>query len=261
MNNYYFSIVTPVFNRPQFLEQTIKSVLSQQFKNYEYIIVDGKSKPTTLNILNKYKSKIQLISEKDNGMYDALHKGFSIATGKYFMWLNSDDFFLDKKSLLRLYNHLQNFNNHWITGKISITSNQDNKVKTYFPLIYPQFIIKNGLANNCFWGFIQQENTVFSKQLYKKVGGVNRNFKMAGDFDLWKRFAKYEKLVSVPIAIAAHRKWTGQLTNLDYYYSEINKKKCLFNFFYFFRFMLSITFILKFFLLGTFKRSQKKTNG
>ena len=85
MNNYYFSIVTPVFNRPQFLEQTIKSVLSQQFKNYEYIIVDGKSKPTTLNILNKYKSKIQLISEKDNGMYDALHKGFSIATGKYFM--------------------------------------------------------------------------------------------------------------------------------------------------------------------------------
>ena len=93
MNNFYFSIVTPVYNRSQFLEKTIKSVISQQFKNYEYIIVDGGSKDKTLAILDKYKSKIKLISEKDNGMYDALSKGFSIATGKYFMWLNSDDFF------------------------------------------------------------------------------------------------------------------------------------------------------------------------
>jgi glycosyltransferase involved in cell wall biosynthesis len=260
MSNSYFSIVTPVFNRPQYLEQTIKSFLSQQFKNYEYIIVDGGSKEKTLKIINKYKSKIHLISEKDKGMYDALYKGFSIASGKYFMWLNSDDFFLDKQSLLRLYNHLHKYNDKWITGKISITKNQSNKVKTYFPLMYPQFIIKNGMANNCFWGFIQQENTVFSKQLYKKVGGLNRDFKMAGDFDLWKRFAKYEKLISVPIAIAVHRKWIGQLTNLDYYYSEINKKKCLFNLFYFLRFLLSIIFILKSFFSRIVKCSQKETN-
>ena len=150
---------------------------------------------------------------------------------------------------------MNKYNNNWITGKISITNNQSNKVKTYFPLIYPQSIIKNGLANNCFWGFIQQENTVFSKQLYEKVGGINRNFKMAGDFDLWKRFAKYEKLISIPISIAVHRKWVGQLTNLDYYYSEINKKKCLFNFFYPLRFLLSIIFFLKILLLRTIKRS------
>jgi glycosyltransferase involved in cell wall biosynthesis len=260
MSNPYFSIVTPVFNRPQFLEQTIKSVLSQQFKDYEYIIVDGKSKDKTLNIIKKYKSKIHIISEKDKGMYDALYKGFSIASGKYFMWLNSDDFLLDKYSLLRLYNYLHKYRDNWITGKISITQNQSNKVNTYFPLIYPQFIIRNGLANNCFWGFIQQENTVFSKELYKKVGGINRNFKMAGDFNLWKRFAKHEKLISVPIAIAVHRKWTGQLTNLDYYYSEIGKKKCLFNLFYFLRFLLSIIFILNFFFSRIIKRSQKETN-
>ena len=142
MSKPYFSIVTPVFNRPQFLEQTIKSVLSQQFKNYEYIIVDGKSKPTTLNILNKYKSKIQLISEKDNGMYDALHKGFSIASGKYFMWLNTDDFFLDKKSLLRLYNHLQNFNNHWIR----ITFNRIKRAYKW-QLFLPKIILLNNLIN------------------------------------------------------------------------------------------------------------------
>lgn len=260
MSNLYFSIVTPVFNRPDFLEQTIKSVLSQQFKDYEYIIVDGGSKDKTLNIIKKYESKIHLISEKDKGMYDALYKGFSIASGKYFMWLNSDDFFVDEKSLLRLYNYLHKYRDNWITGKISITQNQSNKVNTYFPLIYPQIIIRNGLANNCFWGFIQQENTVFSKELYKKVGGINRNFKMAGDFNLWKRFAEHEKLISVPIAIAVHRKWTGQLTNLDYYYSEIGKKKCLFNLFYFLRFLLSIIFILNFFFSRIIKRSQKETN-
>ena len=135
MNNFYFSIITPVYNRPQYLEQTIKSVLSQQFKNFEYIIVDGGSKVTTTNIISKYKSRIKLISEKDKGMYDALHKGFSIASGKYFMWLNSDDFFLDRQSLLRLYNYLHKRNEDWITGKISITNNKSNKIKTYFPLI------------------------------------------------------------------------------------------------------------------------------
>ena len=245
MESVYFSIVTPVYNRSKFLEKTIKSVISQEFKNYEYIIVDGDSKDKTLTILNKYKSKIKLISEKDKGMYDALSKGFSIATGKYFMWLNSDDFFLDRKSLLRLHNYLSVNKNEWITGKVSIMNDKSNKVKTYFPLFYPRFIIKNGMAHSCFWGFIQQENTIFSNKLYKKVGGINKNLRMAGDFDLWKRFAKYEKLVSVPIGIAVHRKWAGQLTNLDYYYSEINKKKCLFNFFYFFRFLFSIIFYLK----------------
>jgi len=245
MESVYFSIVTPVYNRSKFLEKTIKSVISQEFKNYEYIIVDGDSKDKTLTILNKYKSKIKLISEKDKGMYDALSKGFSIATGKYFMWLNSDDFFLDRQSLLRLHNYLSVNKNEWITGKVSLMNDKSNKVKTYFPLFYPRFIIKNGMAHSCFWGFIQQENTVFSNKLYKKDGGINKNFRMAGDFDLWKRFAKYEKLVSVPIGIAVHRKWAGQLTNLDYYYSEINKKKCLFNFFYSLRFLFSIIFYLK----------------
>jgi glycosyltransferase involved in cell wall biosynthesis len=255
MNNFYFSIVTPVYNRPQYLEQTIKSVLSQQFKNFEYIIVDGGSKVTTTNIISKYRSRIKLISEKDRGMYDALHKGFSIASGKYFMWLNSDDFFLDRQSLFRLYNYLHNSNEDWITGKISITNNKSNKIKTYFPLIYPQCIIKNGLHHNCAWGFIQQENTVFSQQLYKKVGGINRSFKMAGDYDLWKRFSNYKKLISVPIGIAVHRKWTGQLTNLNYYYSEINKKKCFFNIFYFFRLAVSLIFVLKLFFIRKIKIS------
>jgi glycosyltransferase involved in cell wall biosynthesis len=259
--NKFFSIITPVYNRSKYLEKTIKSVLNQKYKNFEYIIVDGKSNDRTSIILNKYKSKINIISEKDHGMYDAIKKGFKVAKGKYFMWLNSDDFLKDNCSLLNAYNYLKKYKKEWITGNISFVTESEKKIKTYFPLIYPRFIIKAGLAHGCFWGFIQQENTIFSQRLYKKSGGINNVYKMAGDYDLWRRFANFEKITPVPISIAVQRKWKGQLTSdMDFYYSEINKKKCLFNFFYIFRFLLSVIFIFKFFFLGTFNRSQKETN-
>ena len=186
-------------------------------------------------------------------MYDAINKGFKLARGKYFLWINSDDFLVDKNSLLRAYNYLKKNNDQWIIANISIT-HDDKKTRNFFPLYYPRIVIKAGLAHNCFWGFLQQENTIFSKKLYDKCGGINPKFKMAGDFDLWKRFAKHEKLVSVPIRFASHRKWSNQLTNLNYYYSEIGKKKCIINLFYIFRFMYSFLIIFKKFIFGVFKQ-------
>jgi glycosyltransferase involved in cell wall biosynthesis len=260
--NKFFSIITPVYNRAKYLENTIKSVLGQKFHNYEYIIVDGKSNDRTSIILNKYKSKLKIISEKDEGMYDAIKKGFAMAKGKYFMWLNSDDFLINRYSLLNVYNYLKKYKKEWITGNVSFVTESQSNIKTYFPLIYPRFIIKSGLAHSCFWGFIQQENTIFSQKLYKKSGGINKNYKMAGDYDLWRRFAYFEKINPVAISIAVQRKWKGQLTtDMDFYYSEINKKKCLFNFFYFLRFALSVIFIIKFLFFKIFDRSQKETNG
>ena len=93
---------------------------------------------------------------------------------------------------------------------------------------------------------MQQENTIFSKKLYNKVNGVNPNFKMAGDYDLWKRFAQYEKLNPVNLDFACHRKSANQLTDLDNYYKEIGKNRCKFNLFYPFRIIIS--FVNKFFI-------------
>jgi glycosyltransferase involved in cell wall biosynthesis len=239
MSEIYFSIVTPVYNGEKYLEDTIKSVVNQSFKNFEYIVIDGESKDNSINIINKYKNKItKIISEKDNNMYEAIHKGFSLASGHYYLWLNSDDVLIDNHVLERLYFLLKKKKYQWIIGKIAILEN--NKIKNYFPLSYPQFIIKNGLANNCFWGFIQQENVVFSKDLYNKSGSININYKMAGDFHLWKNFALHEKLISINLPIAAHRKWPGQMTQLDQYYYEIKKKRCKINFFYLLRFIYSL---------------------
>ena len=239
-----FSIVTPVLNGEKFIEEAIQSITRQSYENLEYIIVDGESTDKTMEIINKYKDKIsKIIVSKDKTMYEALEKGFKEATGDYFCWINSDDFLLDKNSVARVVRCIEKYNFNWFNCNTAISIN-NSIPKVYFPLIYPNFILRRGLANNCFWGFVQQENTIFSKKLYKKVGGINSTFRMAGDFDLWKRFARYENLNSVNLNFACHRKSDNQLTDLDTYYKEIGKKKCLFNLLYPLRIILS--FINKF---------------
>ena len=86
------SIVTPSLNQGQFLEETIRSVLLQGYPDLEYIIIDGGSTDDTLKVIQRYESLLAYwISEKDEGMYNAINKGFSIATGEIMAWLNSDD--------------------------------------------------------------------------------------------------------------------------------------------------------------------------
>lgn len=237
------SIVTPVFNGKDYIENTIKSVISQTYKNIEYIIVDGGSTDGTKKIIEKYRNKVsKIIYQNDDTMYEAIETGFKLATGEYYYWINSDDFFLDNNSIERLMKIINRKNYNWVICKIAI-SKFNKKPKIYFPLIYPQWIIKKGWANNCFWGFLQQENTVFSKNLYFKVNGINPKFKMAGDYDLWKRFAQFEKLISLNINFACHRINDNQLTIIKKYYEEIGKSKCRFNIFYPLRFIFSLVYL------------------
>ena len=91
------SIVTPSFNQADFLESTINSVLSQNYPNLEYIIIDGGSTDDTLSIVNEYqRNELQVISEPDEGIYDAINKGIALSSGSVIGILNSDDHFADK---------------------------------------------------------------------------------------------------------------------------------------------------------------------
>ena len=92
------SIITVCFNSEKTLEKTINSVLSQNYKNIEYIIIDGGSDDSSLKIIDKYKDKITtIISEKDNGIYDGINKGIQKASGDVISLIHSNDIFVDEK--------------------------------------------------------------------------------------------------------------------------------------------------------------------
>ena len=105
MNSYpKVSIITVVYNGIEFLEETIKSVISQTYPNIEYIIVDGGSKDGTLDIIKKYEAHIsKWISEPDKGIYDAMNKGIDLATGDWQNFLNAGDSFVYNNVLEKIF--------------------------------------------------------------------------------------------------------------------------------------------------------------
>ena len=99
------SIITITYNAEQFLERTIQSILAQTDQNFEYIIIDGKSKDGTLQIAEKYKNRVnQLISEPDKGLYDAMNKGLKNASGDFVWFMNAGDEINDKEAVSRMKN-------------------------------------------------------------------------------------------------------------------------------------------------------------
>jgi glycosyltransferase involved in cell wall biosynthesis len=98
------SVITIVYNNVRDIERTMLSALGQTYANIEYIIVDGLSNDGTLDVINRYRERIsKVISEKDNGIYDAMNKGLAIATGDYVMFMNSGDEFCDADTVAAVF--------------------------------------------------------------------------------------------------------------------------------------------------------------
>ena len=125
------SIITPTYNSGAYLEKCIQSIVNQEFDDYEHIIVDGGSTDNTLAIIKKYESlyNIKWISEKDNGMYDAISKGFKMAKGDILCWLNSDDIYMPWT--LKVVEHVfQNTDIDWCTG-VPTQINENGEIKVF----------------------------------------------------------------------------------------------------------------------------------
>lgn len=214
------SIITPNFNQAKYIEQTIQSVLSQNYPNLEYIIIDGGSNDGSIDIIKKYEHQLAYwVSEKDNGMYDAIQKGFAISTGEIMSYINSDDLLQPYSLFTAAEIFSKNQNIHWINGIPNIIDMYGRIVHVGSLPNWTKFHYLTGQ-----YKFIQQEGVFWSRNLWDRSGArFNVNLKLAGDMELWSRFFFHEKLYYVPILIASFRsRKSGQksVEQINEYYLE-----------------------------------------
>lgn len=176
-----FSIITISYNSSKTIEQTINSVINQSYKNFEYIIIDGGSTDGTVEIIEKYKSAVNIfISEKDYGIYDAMNKGIKLATGDWVGIINSDDFY-ELNIFEKINNEIENnINFEIIHGNLNIV---DLSSKFVIEIKPSDKLSDINFTMNMF------HPTVFVKRsLYEKERLFDLNFKLSSDWDLLKFF-------------------------------------------------------------------------
>lgn len=230
-----FSIVTPVYNGEKFIAETIKSVLSQEGDfEIEYIIMDGVSTDKTLDTVKKYDVLLQekkypvrckgitlaWFSEKDGGMYDAVNKGFAHATGDVYAYINSDDVY-QPNALAKIAKTFEKFSEiRWLKGTNSIIDETSRLIETNPCYIYNREWIRLGIYGiNAY--FIHQESVFWRSELWKMTSGIDKKFKLAGDYYLWVEFSKQTPLWSINASLSCFRKSVGQLSeNMGGYRKE-----------------------------------------
>lgn len=225
MSKPLISIITPCYNSAEYLEQCIISIMRQNRINFEHIIVDGQSTDGTLDIIRRYENRYPMrwISEKDGGMYEAIAKGFRMAQGDIFAWLNSDDMYLPWAT--QVMERVCNTGVQWCTGIPTLYD--ANGMQVVLPsshrYIYSYPPLRRGWYDGKRLAWIQQESCFWTRALYEKAGGLDTQYRYAGDYKLWCAFAQHEPLYSVDSVISGFRTHKGQKSsNWEAYRAEQN---------------------------------------
>ena len=207
------SIITICFNSFSTIEATIKSVLSQNYDNLEYIIIDGNSTDNTLEIIHKYRNRIsKIISEKDNGIYDAMNKGVCLASGDVIGILNSDDFYEDNNVLQDVMTCFETDPELSILyGDLVYVKNNNIKkaVRKWVSKPYYRRFFENGN--------VPPHPTLFVKSsVYKEVGLFDLQYKLAADYEFMLRVFKQNIFKSMYINRLIVRMRLGGATNRSF---------------------------------------------
>lgn len=186
------SIITPTYNQGSYLEQTILSIIRQNYPNLEYIIIDGGSNDETVNIIRKYEKYLKFwISEKDYGQGNAINKGLHHCTGEIFNWVNSDDY-LEKDSLYKIAAAFKP-GVQMVAGRVRLFESSDT-----IEIVQNQFLSAKGLM---YWlkdvKFVQP-GVWLLKDLFIGAGGIDESLHFAFDWDLYIRYlSKFPKVVYI----------------------------------------------------------------
>jgi hypothetical protein len=212
------SIVTASYNAESYIESALTSVLNQKYPDLEYVVIDGASKDSTFQIVEKYTDKISYcVSEPDAGQYHAIQKGFDKSTGEIMAWLNADDVYMPwtlsvVAEIFETYPEIQ-----WITGLPGFLNKKGQYTGIHASIAaYPQQYISSGWYQEHLAGYLQQESMFWRRSLWDKTTGLDLSLDLAGDFKLWTEFAKHAPLVQVATPLAAFRKLPGiQKSSVD----------------------------------------------
>ena len=182
MQGLKISIITVAYNAQNTIERCITSVLQQNFKNVQYILIDGKSTDDTLQIINQYKDSIDiLISEPDSGVYDAMNKGIAVATGDIIGTINADDFFADDDVLYNIAKVFNEQDANILYGDLDYIDPNDNVIRKWRSGKY-----KKGMFN---WGWMPPHPTFYCrKKLFDDFGIYRLDYGSAADYELMLRF-------------------------------------------------------------------------
>lgn len=203
------SLVTPCFNQEDFIEETLHSVLSQNYPNLEYIVLDGGSSDRSCEIIKRYEKHLHFWrSEPDGGQYFALQNGLLQSSGEIMSWINSDDqltpFSLHYVGLIFLiYPHIS-----WLTGCPAAILETGALSPSQLSRAYSR---ENFLTRGFDRPFIQQEGTFWRRSLWEKAGGsLDLRYKLAADTELWRRFYRHAPLFQFEEHLALFRFRHGQ---------------------------------------------------
>jgi glycosyltransferase involved in cell wall biosynthesis len=198
------SIVTPSYNQAAYIEETLRSVLAQEYPHIEYLIVDGGSTDGTVEIIQKYQDQLAgWTSEPDRGQTDAINKGFGRARGEILAWLNSDDTY-EPGAVAAAVKYLQE---HPQVGMVYGDCNYINEsgaVIGKFRAAQTNYrLLRQGYTR------IPQQTMFFRAELWKRLGPLDPSFYFAMDYDLWTRLAKHTEIKYVPQTWANFRLHTS----------------------------------------------------
>ncbi len=219
------SIVTPSYNQGEFLDECIDSILSQNYPNLEYIIMDGGSTDGSVKIIKKYAKHLTYWQScPDGGQYRAINEGFGKTSGEIMAWLNSDDkyhrdaFF----KVAAIFDQLRGA--EWITGHPTHWG-LDGEISLVEPTLHT-YCRNDFLEGRYNRPFLQQESTFWKRSLWDRTGGCLRtDLDYAGDLELWVRFFRHTVLYSVGTFLGGYRNHGNQKAQLfmDRYVAEAEK--------------------------------------
>ena len=199
------SLVTPSLNQGKFIEDTIQSVLSQNYPNLEYIVMDGGSSDNTLSVLERYSTQLKWISEPDNGQTDAINKGMHLVSGDILAYLNADDLLLPG-ALLRVGQlFMERPEAMWLTGQCRIIDESNREIRKLITAYKNLWLRVQRPSILLITDYISQPATFWRASVVNDVGQMDNSLHYTMDYEFWLRLCSKYPPLFVPEYLAAFK--------------------------------------------------------